>query len=82
MGSTGTVKLNAVWELLNHCAPGHTKKEGDHYWRIYFQGKTYPNFPTGKHAKNKEIQYGHIKRMIRHLEIEDCARTTMPGLYQ
>lgn len=82
MATTGTVKLVAVWEMLEACAPGHERILGEHHWRIYYQGKTDPTFPKGQHSKNKEIERGQVKKMIRHLGIEVCAKRVLPGLFQ
>ncbi len=56
--------------MLSECAPSHTIDETDHYYRIRFKTKTYPSFP-----KQLQIDVGHIRKMIRHLEIDmACAK--------
>ena len=74
MSSFGTVGLKEVWAMLDVCAPGYSKKETPHKWRITFNGKTYPSLPLGPHGnrKNPSIQMGHVKNMARHLGILDC----------
>jgi hypothetical protein len=70
------VRLDDVWEMLDHCAEGYAKKESREWWRIFYNGKTYPGFPVGKHGRrqNPEIESGHVRSMIRHLGVSiDCA---------
>lgn len=77
------VKLKDVWAMLDHCAPGHERAETDHYWRITYGARFYPNFPTGKHGarKSPEIEAGHVRSLVRHLGIEPCARQQLRGIY-
>lgn len=58
--------------------------ETDHYWRITYQDKVYPTLPKGPHGKlgNKEIERGHVKRLVNFLGIKDCARRMLPQLIQ
>lgn len=74
MGSKGTVNLKSIWAMLDECAPGHTRHERDHNWIIRFGEKVYPALPNGPHGKsNPPIQIGHVRKMVRALEIGDCA---------
>ena len=68
--------------MLEHCAPGHTKKATDHHWRIAYDQKLYPAFPLGPHGarKNPEIQVGHVRKMARFLGILACAKQQLPQL--
>lgn len=76
MTSRGCTSLNDVFTMLDKCVPGHKRKLKTHYWVIMFQKKTYNTFPKGKHGdKNPDIEIGHIKKLIRHLNIDiDCAK--------
>lgn len=81
MSSRGCLPLNDIFKMLDECAPGHTRKSGDHYWVIIFHGKIYYDLPKGEHgAKNPDIQIGHVKKLIRRLLIEDCAKKYLPIL--
>lgn len=82
MGSFGTVALQAIWTMLENCAPGHTRKAKTHNWVIRYRGKTYPSFPLGPHGKreNPEIEVGHVKRMVRFLGILECAKAHLEQL--
>jgi hypothetical protein len=84
MVSSGTIKLVAVFEMLDTCAPGHVRLRTDHYWRISYEGKTYPTLPRGAHGAmgNKEIERGHVKRLVRFFGLMDCARRVLPQLVQ
>lgn len=80
MTSRGTVKLSVVWEMLDHCAKGHSRHEGRHNWTIRFAGTTYPSFPAGAHTKKKEIEIGHVRRLVRYFGLQECAKKHFPGL--
>lgn len=82
MGSSGMVSLKAIWAMLKICAPDHTREATDHHWRITWNGRCYPTLPKGAHGARKtvEIERGHVKRMVRHLGIEACAKAQIPGL--
>lgn len=78
MGSYGQVPLRDIWEMLDKCAPGHTRKLGTHYYCIQYNGRAYRSFPKGEHGRaNPPIERGHIKRMARLLQIYDCASKTL-----
>ena len=82
MSSSGTIALADIWAMLDHCAPGHTRKQRTHNWAVSFGGKTFPNLPVGEHGarKNPEIQVGWVKTMVRHLGIMECAKTQIERL--
>ena len=62
--------------MLDECAPENTRRLSDHFWRITYKGKTYPSFP-----KHDQVEAGHIRKMLRYLEIDaDCARKHLPIL--
>jgi len=70
------VKLNDVWRMLDGCAQGYTKMASRHYWTVGFNKRSYRSLPLGGHGrrKNPEIETGHVRALIRHLQIpEDCA---------
>lgn len=68
MSSFGQVPLQNVWAMLKECAPGHTIKETDHFYRISYAQATYPSFP-----KKAQVDVGHVRKMARRLNILDCA---------
>lgn len=70
MSSFGQVPLKEVWAMLAQCAPAHDIHETDHFYRIRYNGKTYPSFP-----KKRQVDVGHVRKMARHLEILVCAKT-------
>jgi hypothetical protein len=70
MGSRGLVKFKAILEMLKDCAPGFDVQEKLHFRWILYGGKTYHEFP-----KHSDVPVGHLKKMIRFLEINlDCAK--------
>jgi hypothetical protein len=76
VSSSGTIPLADIWAMLNHCAPGHTRKQRVHNWVVTYGSRSFPRLPVGEHGarKNPEIQVGHVKTMVRFLGIEDCAK--------
>lgn len=79
MATKGTVRLKKIWKMLDKCAPGYTHQTKTHKIWVTYNGRTYPSLPRGKKgAKNPEIQVGHIKQMINHLEIDmECAQSEL-----
>jgi len=70
------VALNAVWEMLEQCAPGFTRRASQHYWIVSYQGRSYRTLPLGAHGRrqNPDIETGHVRALIRHLQISrTCA---------
>jgi len=63
------VGWKAIQQMLDACAPGWRWEKAPHFRRILANGRTYPSLP-----KHDEIEVGHIRKMARHLGIEDCAR--------
>jgi hypothetical protein len=81
--SFGQVPLKKIWELLDQCAPGHTRKARVHNYVVRYNGKTYPTLPLGQHGKreNPPIQIGHVRQMVRQLGIDrDCVQRLVPNL--
>lgn len=69
--------------MLDHCAPGHTRKARVHNYVIYYQGRSFPSLPLGKHGKreNPPIEGGHVKQMVRQLGLDlDCVKRLLPQL--
>jgi hypothetical protein len=79
MSSTGTILISEIRAMLNLCAPGHSfKAHGDHYYLVSYGRNRYPSLPRGAHGKkDPEIQRGHVKRMVRMLDIEECAKKAL-----
>jgi len=71
------IRLLDIWAMLDQCAPGHARKKGKHHWIVTFQERTYHSLPLGPHGRrvNPEIPTGFVRSIVRHLRIEECART-------
>ena len=69
--------------MLDACAPGYTRRETDHFHQVSYRGKTYRALPLGKHGArhNPEIEAGHVRALVRHLEILDCAKRELPRIF-
>ena len=78
----GTVFLDEVFAMLDACAPGHTRRQGDHYWRVTHGDKVYPTLPTGaKSDKRKEIQLQKVVKMVQVLGVDPrCVMEHLPQL--
>ena len=69
--------------MLDRCAPGHTRKARDHNYVVYYQNRSFPTLPLGKHGKreNPSIEAGHVKQLARQLGLErDCVKQMLPQL--
>ncbi len=71
--------------MLDDCAPGHTRTPTNHNMRIAYNGKTHYRFPLGSHGKTRggkkyQVEFGHVKNLIRMLEIMECAKGHFPQL--
>ena len=73
--------------MLDHCAPGHTRKAREHNYLVTYKGVSYPSLPLGKHGRrdNPDIQAGHVKKMVRFLGLDskrdiDCVNRMLPQL--
>ena len=83
MGGNRTILLNAVWAMLDHCAPGYSRVLKLHRWWVSFNGFTYRDLPLGKHGarKNPEVEAGKVRGMARHLQIVDCCQRRLPDIW-
>jgi hypothetical protein len=82
VSSSGTIALADIWAMLDHCAPGHTRKQRTHNWVVTYLEHTFPSLPVGEHGarKNPEIQVGKVKQMVRLFGIMECAKTKIERL--
>jgi len=63
-----------IERMLKDCAPGSTWRLTNHSRKVNYDKKTYKSLP-----KHKDIEVGHIRKMIRHLGINiECARKYLP----
>ena len=63
-----------VERMLKDCAPEFTLRLATHSRVVKYNGKVYPSLP-----KHKDIELGHIRKMIQYLGIDrDCASKHLP----
>lgn len=69
------VAFKKVKKILKKCASGYELKQYPHYIAVLYQRKT-AYLPKGGHGRqgNHQIEVGHIRKMARTLDIEDCAK--------
>lgn len=82
MPGRGQIPSEKNLAMLDGCAPGHTiRRKKQQHWVTYNE-RTYWRLPTGEHGStNPDIEVGHVRKMIRHLWIDDdCARRLLPQL--
>ena len=67
--------MSKIRKMLNECASGYSIEKKEHKQWVRYNEKTY-HLPKGEHStKDPEIEKGHIKRMVNHLEIcLECAK--------
>ena len=72
MTSFGLVRLGEVLRALEACAKGAKFELKKHRYWITFGGKTFRGLPKGPGRGNlqAEIQFGHVAKMIRMLELD------------
>jgi len=67
---SASMPFKRVQDMLDDCAKGSSWRFSNHFRMVKFNGKVYPTLP-----KADTIELGHIRKMIRSLEIDrDCAR--------
>ena len=69
--------------MLVQCAPGACMEKKRHRYWVRYDGKIYRGLPLGRHGRreNPEIEIGHVRQLIRYLQIDgDCARRAIPAL--
>ena len=71
----GMIQLTQVFNMLTECATGHSVLEKTHHFWIRYGSLVFIGLPKGGHGKlgNHAIEAGHVRRMSRILQIEDCA---------
>lgn len=82
MGTAGRVRLRAIYDMLDRCAPGYSIKVSEHRIRVTWRERVYPALPRGEHGAGDraEIEKGHVKKMVRALGIEECAKAVLEVL--
>ena len=81
MSQFSQVDLDAVDEMLRHCAPGATWQTKKHRHWVRWNTKTSRNIPLGPHGRRAKVTVdaGHIRSMVRHLGIDPtCASRFIP----
>jgi hypothetical protein len=73
---SAAVSFANIARMLADCANGHTLRMATHSRVVSFNGRVYRSLP-----KFDKIELGHIRKMVRHLEIDrDCASRHLPQL--
>ena len=64
-----SVKFGVVTKMLDECASGYTIRLANHFRIVTYNKKVFPTLP-----KYENIEIGHVRKMVRHLEINrECA---------
>jgi len=70
------IAQSLVKDMTEKCAPGSTWTPGTHSFKVKYDGRCYPSLP-----KHQDIEIGHIRKMVRHLQIDrKCATAQIPAL--
>jgi len=68
---SASVNYSDIERMLANCAPGSSIRLATHSRVITYNGKVYRTLP--KFAK---IEFGHVRKMVRHLGIDqECAKS-------
>lgn len=77
----GQLSHDQVWRMLDECALGWERKETPHHYRITYRDRTFHNFPRGERKRRTlDVQIFWVRKLARHLGIEECARRVLPQL--
>jgi len=75
---SATASFDDVRRMLEDCAPGATWRTATHSVVVSYNGRKYPSLP-----KYKNLELGHIRKMVRHLGIDQqCAAKHIPGSFK
>ena len=72
MTSAGPVRLGEILKAIRLCAPGaRVVLKTHHYW-VFFRGKVFRGLPKGSGRENAaaEIEFGHVRKMVRMLDLD------------
>lgn len=72
---SASAPYSSVDKMLRNCAPGHTVRQSTHSRVIQYSGKVYRSFPG---SKFDDIEYGHIRKLVRFFGITECAAKHLP----
>ena len=72
---SASAPYSSVDKMLRNCAPGFTVRQSTHSRVIQYSGKVYRSFPG---SKFDNIEYGHIRKLVRYFGITDCAAKHLP----
>lgn len=75
---SASADFSQIEKMLMDCAPGSSVRLATHSRVISYGALTYPSLP-----KFDNIEYGHIRKMVRFLAIsEDCAHKHLPNVFK
>ncbi len=68
--------------MLDKCAPDWRYEDKQHKRWIYYGDHEPFKFPMGPHGKQHryDIEMGHVKSLVKHLGIQDCAKRELQQL--
>ena len=77
--------MGAVFAMLDECAPGHTRRVGNHRLVVTWRGASYLGLPQGPGGGAAVaavvLDYARIRKAVRMLGIDpDCAQRHFAGL--
>jgi len=82
MATTGRIAWKKIKKMLDKCTESWHFKDKVHKRWVYADGiDTSYKLPQGSHgSKNPEIEIGHIRGLVRHFDIGDCAKKHLEQL--
>jgi hypothetical protein len=75
VATLGLIPWKTVQKMLNACADGWRFRDKKHKRWLYYGDREPFKLPLGPHGKRQQhdLQIGHIRGLVRHLGISDCA---------
>ena len=82
MATHGLIAWKKIAKMLNECARGWREEAKIHKKWIYFGNFEPFKLPLGEHGKrdNPDIQVGHVRGLVRHFDIAECAEGELEQL--
>ena len=82
--AASVIKLEDVWQALDKCIEGYTRRKTTHSWLITYHNKTVV-LPLGHHGgtrqNNKEIESGHVRNLARQFGVIECLQQHLKKIY-
>lgn len=82
MTTRGLIAWKKISKMLKRCLGEWWYEDKTHKRWVYAEGRESSfKLPLGPHgSKNPEIEIGHVRGMVRHFDIQECAEGELEQL--